>query len=376
MEVDVPLDHHSLPLSVRASFPGASPGHKSFQILQGLKLPLSLTSQVFPLPRTMTASNHAVIPLEPSRLQEYVSCSFKPSASPPAPVPAHLKIRGTFKTSSSLQVYNIQAPQVLEPPDCFKMSHSKYPPVTSSGRGMSMSSPRREMKSTLAMPTPFFLCLVSDTGLRDVFQHLTPCVTYPYKLGDYCEGRWPQSRAGSKIINTAFNLMRNGADGCQHLAALLDVDEDGARRTSLGSPDAVVAEALVKVTVPKLAKVYKLDSAIQLARATSVRFEMQCAGRGLKGSTGPIRTKGDVRAVANLNQVVDAYSGAHGARQLGTLTTALNARLQTGTGGGERDGRKERTAEEGGSKEHGKDIRGEDVSARENLKTQKDPARQ
>jgi hypothetical protein len=45
-------------------------------------------------------------------------------------------------------------------------------------------------------------------------------------------------------------------------------------------------------------------------------------------------------------------------------------RLQTGAGGGERDGREERrAAEEGGSEEHGKYIRGEDVSARgENLK--------
>ncbi|KAJ7861491.1 hypothetical protein B0H13DRAFT_2282455 [Mycena leptocephala] len=143
-----------------------------------------------PASKTMTASNHAVIPLEPSRLQEYVSCSFKPSASPPAPVPAHLKIRDV----------------------ALHTSYSKYPPVSSSGRGMSMSSPRRETKSTLATSTPFFLRLVSDTGLRDVFQHLTPCVTY-CKLGDYCEGRWPRSRAGSKIINTAFNLNHGSVYG-------------------------------------------------------------------------------------------------------------------------------------------------------------------
>jgi hypothetical protein len=182
---------------------------------------------MLPLPRAMTVSNHAVIALEPSRLQEYLSYSFKPSASPPAPVPAHFKIRGTFKTSSSFQVYNIQAPQVFEPLDCFKMSHCTPPTpstplVLYSGRGMSMSSPPRETKvcydfftsaldtefcraigprvpsdhlpsihppspSTLAMPTPFFLRLVSTTGLRDVFQCLTPCAAYPRKLRDYCE---------------------------------------------------------------------------------------------------------------------------------------------------------------------------------------------
>ncbi|KAJ7927424.1 hypothetical protein B0H13DRAFT_1861198 [Mycena leptocephala] len=54
---------------------------------------------------------------------------------------------------------------------------------------------------------------------------------------------------------------------------------------------------------------------------------------GLEGGSSPIGTEGDVRAVANLNHVVDANNGAHGARQMGTLVTALNARLQTGDWG-------------------------------------------
>jgi hypothetical protein len=163
MAVDVPLDHHSLPLSVRPSFLGASPGHKSFQILQGPQVAPVFNVSSVPASKTMTASNHAVIPLEPSRLQEYVSCSFKPSASPPAPVPAHLKIRGTFKTSSSLQVYNIQAPQVLESPDCFKMSHCTPPtPSTvvgclamlgSSFRSL-VSPPVRSHVARYPLPTP------------------------------------------------------------------------------------------------------------------------------------------------------------------------------------------------------------------------------
>lgn len=84
-----------------------------------------------------------------------------------------------------------------------------------------------------------------------------------------------------------------------------------------------------------------------------------------EGGAGPVGAERDVRGVPDLDQVVNANSGAHGARKMGTLGTASKASLQTRTGGGERGGREERVAEEGGSEEHGKDARGEDASARE-----------
>ncbi|KAJ7936950.1 hypothetical protein B0H13DRAFT_2649330 [Mycena leptocephala] len=146
--VDVRLDHHSLPLSVRPSFLGASPGHKSFQILQG--------PQVAPV--------------------------FNVSSVPASKNDDRLKPRGhpsrTFKASRIrlLLLHTLGLPScsrsrtpqdsgyiqdLFEPSNvALHTSYSKYPPVSSLGRGMSMSSARRETKPhacPLTTSLPFIL---------------------------------------------------------------------------------------------------------------------------------------------------------------------------------------------------------------------------